>query len=155
MSEGIIGMETPTEKVVEDQDTLFSRISLWASIILTIGVCLWYYVANPPDEGATKEMRLFISNNAKDVTEFLRMLRDEKKTYAKKNKHPFYRNYVEASEVTKQEIKSIVHVSLDYKPNQYWFYLGFFGVISFFLFWFIGQITEAIIQIVREEKKIK
>ena len=146
---------TLVEQVDEDKDTLFSKISFWTSIILSVGVCLWYYVANPPDEGANKEMRLFIAKNGKNVTEFLRMAREDKTNYAKKNRHPFYKNYIEASEVTKQESKGIVHTSLDYKSNQYWFYLGFFGLISFFGFWFIGQMTEAIVQIVQEEKKMK
>ena len=98
---------------------------------------------------------IHFDRDANDVTEFLRLPLDEKITFAKKNRHPFYRNYVEAPEVTKEEIKGIIHKSLDYKSNQYWFYLAFFGVISFFGFWFIGQITEAIIEIVREEKKMK
>ena len=60
---------TLVEQVDEDKDTLFSKISFWTSIILSVGVCLWYYVANPPDEGANKEMRLFIAKNGKNVTE--------------------------------------------------------------------------------------
>ena len=148
-------MATPAEWESENKPTFYSRISLWTSLFLSIGVSLWYYTANPPDEGATKDMRLFIAKNANDVTEFLRMTMEEKKAFAAENKHPFYRNYNEASEVTKEAIKGIAHKSLDYKPNQYWFYLVFFGMVSFLGFWFIGQMTEAIIEIVNEEKKIK
>ena len=84
----------------EKKNRLYSRISFWLSLVLSIVVCLWYYKSNPPDEGAAKDMRIFIAKNARQVTEFLRMPLDEKKSFVKRNKHPFYKNYLEASEVT-------------------------------------------------------
>ena len=137
----------------EKKNRLYSRISFWVSLTLSITVCLSYYEYNPPDQGAAKEMRIFIAKNARQVTEFLRMNLDEKKSFTKINKHPFFKNYLEASEVTKRQIDSIVHTSTDYKSNQYWVNLIFLWVIFFAAFWFIGLMTEAISQLVRQEKK--
>ena len=137
----------------EKKNRLYSRISFWVSLTLSITLCLWYYKYNPPDEGAAKEMRIFIAKNARQVTEFLRMTLDEKKSFVKEKNHPFFRNYLEASEVTKREIDAIVHISTDYKSNQYWVNIVFLWVIFFAAFWFIGLMTEAISQLVRQEKK--
>tara|TARA_B100000686_G_C16692141_1_gene918329 strand:- start:510 stop:992 length:483 start_codon:yes stop_codon:yes gene_type:complete len=147
-------MENPeTLDPEEKKNRLYSRISFWVSLVLSIIICFYYYQSNPPDEGAAKEMRIFIAKNARQVTEFLRLPLDEKKSFVEKNKHPFYKNYLEASEVTKMEIDAIVHTSTDYKPSQYWVNLVFLWVIFFAAFWFIGLMTEAIIQLTRQEKK--
>ena len=94
-------------------------------------------------------MKMFIAKNAKNVTAFLRMTRDEQKTFAKRKKHPFYSNYNKASENTKLDIRGQVHNSIDYKPAQYWFNLAFLWCIFFSTVWFIGLMTEAAIQINR------
>ena len=141
------------ELLEEKKNRIYSRISFWVSLILSISVCVYYFIVNPPDEGATKKMRLFIAAHAKQVSEFLRMTREEKEAYARKNQHPFYKNYIEASENMKTEIDGMVHKSLDYKPAQYWFNMLFLWVIFFSMFWFIGLMTEAIIQLVRQENK--
>jgi hypothetical protein len=133
----------------QKKDRFISRISFWASIVLSIAITGWYFMANPPPEGAEKRMRLFIAKNAQDVTEFLRMTRDEQKAFAEKRKHLFYTNYLKASENTKLDIRGLVHNSTDYKPTQYWFNLVFMWCIFFFAFWFIGLMSEAAIQINR------
>ena len=146
-------MGNPRNLDPEDKkNRLYSLISFWISLALSLAVCLLYYKSNPPDEQPTKDMRTFIAKNARQVTEFLRMTLDEKNNFIKINKHPFYKNYLEASEVTKQEIDGIVHISTDYKPTQYWVNLIFLWVIFFSAFWFIGLIIEAINQLVRQEK---
>ena len=144
-------MEDNIQTEVNDQkkDRFNSRISFWASIVLSIAITGWYFTTNPPSEGAEKKMKLFIAKNAQDVTEFLRMTRDDQKAFAAKKKHPFYTKYIKASENTKLYIRGQVHNSTDYKPTQYWFNLVFMWCIFFFAFWFIGLMSEAAIQINR------
>ncbi len=133
----------------QKQDRFYSRVSFWTSVILSIAITGYYYFTNPPPEGAEKRMKMFIAKNAKDVTEFLRMTRDEQKTFAERKKHPFYTNYNKASENTRLDIRGQVHNSVDYKPAQYWFNLAFLWCIFFSTVWFIGLMIEAAIQINR------
>ena len=133
----------------QKQDRFYSRIFFWTSITISILVTGYYYITNPPPKGAEKRMKVFIAKNAKDVTEFLRMTRDEQKAFADRKKHPFYSNYNKASENTRLDIRGQVHNSVDYKPAQYWFNLAFLWCIFFSTVWFIGLIIEAAIQINR------
>ncbi len=147
-----------TESTDQKQDRFYSRIFLSVAIILSFAITGWYYFNNPPAEGVEKKMKMFFAKNAKDVTEFLRMTRDEQKAYAERNKHPFYSKYISASETSRLNIRGQVHNSVDYKPTQYWFNLGFMWAIFFLTSWFIGVMIQAAIQINRTsalERKAK
>ena len=54
-----------------------------------------------------------------------------------------------------EKIRSLVHVSTDFTPNQYWFNLGFMWVIVFTTFWFLGLMTEACIVLMRRETEAR
>jgi len=138
-----------TESEDQKKDRLYSRIFFWTAVIFSIAITGYYYMTNPPAEGAEKRMKMFIAKNAKDVTEFLRMTRDEQKAFAERKKHPFFTNYNKASENTRLDIRGQVHNSIDYKPAQYWFNLAFLWAIFFATVWFIGLMTQAAIQINR------
>jgi hypothetical protein len=140
-----------TESAYQKKDRLYSRISFWTSVILSIAITGYYFITNPPPEGAERRMKMFIAKNAKDVTEFLRMTRDEQKTFAERKKHPFYTNYNKASENIKLDIRGQVHNSVDFKPAQYWFNLAFLWAIFFATVWFIGLMSQAAIQINRNK----
>jgi hypothetical protein len=147
-----------TESTDQKQDRFYSRIFLSVAMILSFAITGWYYINNPPAEGVERKMKLFFAKNAMDVTEFLRMTRDEQKAFAEKNKHPFYSKYISASETSRLNIRGEVHNSVDYKPAQYWFNLGFMWAIFFLSSWFIGVMIQAAIQINRTsalERKAK
>ncbi|MFQ5717896.1 MAG: hypothetical protein ACE5GQ_12465 [Nitrospinales bacterium] len=141
------------ENHFEKRDRIYGRISFWISLILTTGLTCWYYQANPPDDEATKKTRLFIAENAIDVSKFLRLPYEEQNEFAAKSKHSFYKDFVRASEVKKIEIRALVHNSIDYKPTQYWVNLAFLWGIFFTAFWFLGLMTQAMIQLTRRGKK--
>ena len=77
---------------------------------------------------------------AKELTEF-----------EKSKEHPFYQTYLKSSEVEREKIKALIHISRDYSSNQYWFNIIFLWMIAFFTLWFLGLILEAIIILVRQE----
>lgn len=137
----------------EDKKEKFSsRVTFWLSVVLSTGIVLWYYNSNPPDDQATRNMRLFFKKNIMAVTEFLQLAPEDQKVFAEKHKNPFYENYVNASVIEKEKIRALVHLSYDYSPNQYWFNVSFLWTIAFTSFWFIGKIVEAILIIVRDEQ---
>jgi hypothetical protein len=140
-----------TETADQKKDRFYSRFFLATAIVLSLAITGWYYLNNPPAEGIEKRMKMFFAKNGKDVTEFLRMTRDEQKAYTEKNKHPFYSKYISASETSRLNIRGQVHNSVDYKPAQYWFNLGFMWAIFFATFWFIGVMIQAAIQINRNK----
>ena len=86
---------------------------------------------------------------------FVNMDRNEQIAFAYKNKHPFYLGYIKASTVEQEKIRSLVHISTDYTPNQYWFNLFFMWVIFFTTFWFIGLMAEACIVIMRRNSEAR
>lgn len=133
------------------RDKFYGHISFWSSIILTTLICYWYYNANPPAEGAMKKMRSFIAKNAGDVSHFLRLSIKEQEAFAVKKKHPFYKNFVKTSMVERGKIRALAHNSFDYKPAQYWVNLVFLWVVFFTTFWFLGLITQGIIQLNRRK----
>ena len=99
-----------------------------------------------------KKMRSFIAKNARDISHFLRLPPEEQETFASKKKHPFYKNFVKASMVKREKRRALAHNSFDYKPAQYWVNLIFLWVVFFTTFWFLGLITQAIIQLSRRGK---
>ena len=56
-----------------------------------------------------------------DVAKFIRLPNDELQRFATLKSHPFYQTYLKSSEVEKEKIKALIHISRDYSPNQYWF----------------------------------
>ena len=148
-------MEGEQEQIEELRDNqkevLSRRISFWLSFILAIGISFWYYALNPPDSTEMRKMRLFFKENIMDVAKFIRLPDDELQGFAALKSHPFYQTYLKSSEVEKEKIRALIHISRDYSPNQYLFNIVFLWTIAFTTLWFLGLILEAIIILVRRE----
>ena len=148
-------MEGEQEQIEELRDNqkevLSRRISFWLSFILAVGISFWYYTLNPPDSTEMRKMRLFFKENIMDVAKFIRLPDDELQGFAALKSHPFYQTYLKSSEVEKEKIRALIHISRDYSPNQYWFNIVFLWTIAFATLWFLGLILEAIIILVRRE----
>ena len=148
-------MEGEQEQIEELRDNqkevLSRRISFWLSFILAVGISFWYYALNPPDSTEMQKMRLFFKENIMDVAKFIRLPDDELQGFAALKSHPFYQTYLKSSEVEKEKIRALIHISRDYSPNQYWFNIIFLWTIAFATLWFLGLILEAIIILVRRE----
>jgi len=140
------------ENETEKKDKRYGRIFFWFAVIISTLITSWYYSSNPPDKEATQKLRIFIAAHAREISHFLRLSPEEQIGYAGKNKHPFYKKFVRASEVGKAKIRVLAHNSYSYKPTQYWINLMFLWAIFFATFWFLGLITHAIIQITRRGK---
>ena len=143
------------EEIEDSKEKWISRISLWISILLTTAVVIWYYQDTPPDSPEVVKMRVFFKERNQQVMEFINMNRNEQIAFAYKNKHPFYLKYIKVSTVEQERIRSLVHISTDYTPNQYWFNLFFMWVIFFTTFWFIGLMAEACIVIMRRNSEAR
>ena len=140
------------EDHIIDQKELFNRrVSFWLSFILAIVITWWYYSLNSPDSTEMRKMRLFFKENVMDVAKFIRLPNDELQGYAALKSHPFYQTYVKSSEVEKEKIRALIHISRDYSPNQHWFNIVFLWTIAFATIWFLGLILEAIIILVRRD----
>ena len=148
-------MEGEQEQIEELRDNqkevLSRRISFWLSFILAVGISFWYYSLNPPDSTEMRKMRLFFKENIMDVAKFIRLPDDELQGFAALKSHPFYQTYLKSSEVEKEKIRALIHISRDYSPNQYLFNIVFLWTIAFTTLWFLGLILEAIIILVRRE----
>jgi 4-amino-4-deoxy-L-arabinose transferase-like glycosyltransferase len=148
-------MEGEQEQIEELRDNqkevLSRRISFWLSFILAVGISFWYYALNPPDSTEMRKMRLFFKENIMDVAKFIRLPDDELQGFAALKSHPFYQTYLKSSEVEKEKIRALIHISRDYSPNQHWFNIVFLWTIAFTTLWFLGLILEAIIILVRRE----
>ena len=148
-------MEGEQEQIEELRDNqkevLSRRISFWLSFILAVGISFWYYALNPPDSTEMRKMRLFFKENIMDVAKFIRLPDDELQGFAALKSHPFYQTYLKSSEVEKEKIRALIHISRDYSPNQYLFNIVFLWTIAFTALWFLGLILEAIIILVRRE----
>ena len=148
-------MEGEQEQIEELRDNqkevLSRRISFWLSFILAVGISFWYYALNPPDSTEMRKMRLFFKENIMDVAKFIRLPDDELQGFAALKSHPFYQTYLKSSEVEREKIRALIHISRDYSPNQYLFNIVFLWTIAFTTLWFLGLILEAIIILVRRE----
>ena len=148
-------MEGEQEQIEELRDNqkevLSRRISFWLSFILAVGISFWYYALNPPDSTEMRKMRLFFKENIIGVAKFIRLPDNELQGFAALKSHPFYQTYLKSSEVEKEKIRALIHISRDYSPNQYLFNIIFLWTIAFTTLWFLGLILEAIIILVRRE----
>ena len=133
------------------KEVLSRRISFWLSFILAIAITWWYYTSNPPDSAEVRKMRLFFKENIMDVAKFIRLPDDELQEFVVSRKHPFYQTYLRSSEIEREKIKALIHISRDYNSNQYWFNIVFLGTIVFTTLWFLGLMLEAIIILMRRE----
>ena len=148
----IDGEQEQIEELRDNQKEVLSRrISFWLSFILAVGISFWYYALNPPDSTEMRKMRLFFKENIMDVAKFIRLPDDELQGFAALKSHPFYQTYLKSSEVEKEKIRALIHISRDYSPNQYLFNIVFLWTIAFTTLWFLGLILEAIIILVRRE----
>jgi hypothetical protein len=144
--------EAGQEDHISNQKEVFNRrVSFWLSFILAILITCWYYSLNPPGSTEMRKMRLFFKENIMDVAKFIRLSDDELQGFAVLKSHPFYQTYLKSSEVEKEKIRALIHISRDYSPNQYLFNIVFLWTIAFTTLWFLGLILEAIIILVRRE----
>ena len=144
--------EAEQEDHMTNQKEVFNRrVSFWLSFILSIVITCWYYSLNPPVSIEMRKMRSFFKENIMDVAKFIRLSNDELQEFAALKSHPFYQTYLKSSEVEKEKIRALIHISRDYNPNQYWFNIVFLWTIAFATLWFLGLILEAIIILVRRE----
>ena len=148
-------MEGEQEQIEELRDNqkevLSRRISFWLSFILAVGISFWYYTLNPPASTEMRKMRLFFKENIIGVAKFIRLPDNELQGFAALKSHPFYQTYLKSSEVEKEKIRALIHISRDYSTNRYWFNIVFLWTIAFATLWFLGLILEAIIILVRRE----
>jgi len=136
----------------EKKEKLYRKISIWTALVLSTVITVGYGVTHPPDTREVQNMRMFFSKNGHAVSKFLRLPREEQKAFAQKEKHPFYSSYLKSSEVEKDEIRALFHISMDYTPNQYWISFIFIWTIGFASFWFIGVMAEGAIILMRKDK---
>ena len=146
--EGDVGQE---DHIINQKEIFNRRVSFWLSFTLAIVITWWYYSLNPPDSTEMRKMRLFFKENIMDVAKFIRLPNDELREFTTLKSHPFYQTYLKSSEVEKEKIRALIHISRDYNPNQYWFNIVFLGTIAFAAIWFLGLILEAIIILVRRD----
>jgi hypothetical protein len=146
--EGEVGQE---DHIINQKEFFNRRVSFWLSFTLAIVITWWYYSLNPPDSTEMRKMRLFFKENIMDVAKFIRLPNDELREFTTSKSHPFYQTYLKSSEVEKEKIRALIHISRDYNPNQYWFNIVFLGTIAFAAIWFLGLILEAIIILVRRD----
>jgi hypothetical protein len=146
--EGDVGQE---DHIINQKEIFNRRVSFWLSFTLAIVITWWYYSLNPPDSTEMRKMRLFFKENIMDVAKFIRLPNDELREFTTLKSHPFYQTYLKSSEVEKEKIRALIHISRDYNPNQYWFNIVFLGTIAFAVIWFLGLILEAIIILVRRD----
>ncbi len=148
-------MEETTEEIDDTFDQWVGKASLWGSVLLALLVTGWYYQNTPPDTEEVQKMRLYFKENSGALITFIKMPHDEKEKFTAQQKHPFYKSYMKASEVEKGKINALIHVSTDYTPNQYWFNLVFLWTIFFTTFWFLGLMTQGVINLMRRNPIIK
>lgn len=148
-------VEPILEEIDDNTERWIRRISLWVSLILTTALVVWYYQANPPDSPEVIKMRMFFNEKSMEVGKFINLGKNEQIAFAYKNKHPFYKRYIKSSTVEQERIRSLIHISTDYTPNQYWFNLFFMWVMCFTTFWFIGLMAEACIVIIRRNSEAR
>ena len=146
--EGEVGQE---DHIINQKELFNRRVSFWLSFILAIVITWWYCALNPPDSTEMRKMRLFFKENIIDIAKFIRLPDDELQWFAALKNHPFYQTYLKSSEVEKEKIRALIHISRDYSPNQYLFNIVFLWTIAFTTLWFLGLILEAIIILVRRE----
>ena len=139
------------DHIINQKEIFNRRVSFWLSFTLAIVITWWYYSLNPPDSTEMRKMRLFFKENIMDVAKFIRLPNDELLEFTTLKSHPFYQTYLKSSEVEKEKIRALIHISRDYNPNQYWFNIVFLGTIAFAAIWFLGLILEAIIILVRRD----
>ena len=144
-------METREEFRDEKKENLSRRVSFWLSFLGATVMTCWYCWLNPVESTEVQKMRLFFKENIIDVAKFIRLPREELEEFAKSKNHPFYQTYLKSSEVKKDKVKALIHISRDYTPNQYWFNIFFLWIIAFTTLWFLGLILEAVIILVRSE----
>ena len=143
-------MEEAPHELEDKVDNWVGRFSLWGSIVLSTLATVIYCMGNPPDSEEVQRMRIFFRENAMEVSTFIKLPREEMESFASQKKHPFYRTYLRASENEKEEINTQIHNSVDYRPAQYWFNAVFLWFICFTTIWFLGLMTQGVVNLVRQ-----
>ena len=148
-------MEETTEEIDDNFDQWVGKASLWGSVLLALLITGWYYQNTPPDTVEVQKMRLFFKHNSGTLITFIKMPPDEKIEFVARQRHPFYKSYMKATETEKEKINALVHVSTDYTLNQYWFNLIFLWLIAFTSLWFLGLMAQGVVNLVRHNPNLK
>ena len=147
-------MEEAPHELEDKVDNWVGRFSLWGSLLLSTLIVVGYCIANPPDSEAKQRERTFYRENGMEVMTFIKLPREEMEAFAERQRHPFYRTYVRASENQKLETNALIHNSTDYRPAQYWFNAVFLWFICFTTIWFFGLMTQGVINLVRQSPDV-
>ncbi len=140
-----VHQEVLSEVEEEQREKMGRRICFWLALIISTAATLYYFQANPEESEEVQRMRLYFKTNKRTVMEFLRLPQEKLEPFAEKQSHPFYMSYVKASVNEKGRIKAMIHNSVDFSPNQYWFNLFFLWMMSFLGIWFIALMAQAIL----------
>ena len=137
----------------EDQvEKISSAVSFWLSMIISLMAVYAYCASNPQDDLATQKMRHFFRENFMEVSQFVKLPYAEQKEFAMKQKHPFYASYMIASEIEKEKIRALIHLSDDYSPNLYWLNVAFLWVVAFSTVWIVCKAIEGILDVARNRQ---
>lgn len=148
-------MEEAPHELDDKVDNWVGRFSLWGSILLATLITAGYCYNNPPDSEEVQRMRIFFRDNGMEVTQFIKMLPEEKERFAAWQKHPFYKTYLQASENEKKKINAQIHNSIDYRPTQYWVGVVFLWFIFFSFVWFLGLMVQGVVNLIRQKSASK
>lgn len=149
-----VHQEVLSEVEEEQREKVGRRISFWLALVVSTAVTLFYFQGNPQESEEVQRMRLYFKENKRTVMEFIRLPHDKLKPFAEKQTHPFFMSFIKASINEKGRIKAMIHNSVDYSPNQYWFNLFFLWMLSFLGIWFMALMAQAMLIQVRLNPKI-
>lgn len=149
-----VHQEVLSEVEEEQRERRGRKVCFWIALILATCATGWYFLNNPQESDEVQRMRLYFKENKRTVMEFIRLPHEKLEDFAKTQKHPFFMSYVKASVNEKGRIKALIHNSVDYSPNQYWFGLFFIWMLVFMGIWFIALMAQGVIIQVRRNPKI-
>ncbi len=149
-----VHQEVLSEVEEEQREKIGRRICFWLALIVSTTAAFIYFQGHPQESEEVQRMRLYFKENKRTVMEFLRLPYEKLEPFAEKQRHPFFMSYVKASVNEKDRIKALIHNSVDYSPNQYWFNLFFFWMLVFLGVWFIALMTQAVLIQVRRNPNV-
>ncbi len=146
--------EVLSEVEDEQREKFGRRICFWLALVVSTVAAFLYFQNNPQESEEVQRMRLYFKENKRTVMEFLRLPHDKLEAFAKKQTHPFFMSFVKASVNEKGRIKAMIHNSVDYSPNQYWFNLFFLWMLVFLGVWFIALMAQAMLMQVKKNPRV-
>lgn len=149
-----VHQEVLNEVEDEQREKFGRRICFWLALVVSTVAAFLYFQNNPQESEEVQRMRLYFKENKRTVMEFLRLPHEKLEGFAKKQTHPFFMSFVKASVNEKGRIKAMIHNSVDYSPNQYWFNLFFLWMLVFLGVWFIALMAQAMLMQVKKNPRV-